>query len=99
MDFIDGLPNSRGKSTIFVIVDRLSKYAHFLTLSHPYTTVGVAQVFFDNVFKLHGMPKSIVCDRDPTFTSQFWKDFLIFKAPVLISVRHTTLKRMGKPKW
>jgi len=74
MDFIDGLPNSRGKTTIFVVVDRLSKYAHFLAICHPYTAVSIAQVFFENVFKLHGMPKSIVCDRDPAFTSNFWKE-------------------------
>jgi hypothetical protein len=74
MDFIEGLPNSRGKSTIFVVVDRLSKYAHFTTINHPYMAVSVCQVFFENIFKLHGMPKSIVCDRDSTFTSQFWTE-------------------------
>ena len=62
------------KSTILVVVDRLSKYAHFIPLSHPYTIVSVARIFFDNIFKLHGMPKSIVCDRDPTFTYAFWKE-------------------------
>lgn len=46
MDFIDGLPTSRGKSTIFVIVDRLSKYAHFIPISHPYRATGVALFFF-----------------------------------------------------
>jgi hypothetical protein len=74
MDFVDGLPNSRGKTTIFVVVDRLSKYAHFVAISHPYSAISVAQVFFENIFKLHGMPKSIVCDRDPAFTSHFWKE-------------------------
>ncbi|KAL5851900.1 hypothetical protein ACOSQ3_007018 [Xanthoceras sorbifolium] len=74
MDFIDGLPFSYGKSTIFVVVDRLSKYAHFTSISHPYTTVGIVKVFFDNIFRLHGIPRSIVCDRDPTFTSAFWKE-------------------------
>ena len=72
--FIDGLPSSKGKSTIYVVVDRLSKYAHFIPISHPYTAVTVAQIFFDQVFRLHGMPQSIVCDRDPTFTSAFWKE-------------------------
>ena len=74
MDFIEGLPKSGGKSVIFVVVDRLSKYAHFFSLAHPYTAPIVAQVFLDHIFRLHGMPASIVCDRDPTFTSIFWKE-------------------------
>jgi hypothetical protein len=74
MDFVDGLPNSRGKTMVFVVVDCLSKYAHFVAISHPYTAMSVAQVFFENIFKLNGMPKSIVCDRDPAFTSHFWKE-------------------------
>jgi hypothetical protein len=74
MDFVEGLPSSQGKTTIFVIVDRLSKYAHFVAISHSYTAVSIAQVFFENIFKLHGLPKSIVCDRDPAFTSRFWTE-------------------------
>ncbi|KAJ8760770.1 hypothetical protein K2173_018849 [Erythroxylum novogranatense] len=52
MDFIDGLPISRGKSTIFVVVDRLSKYAHFVPISHPYATATISQIFFENIFWL-----------------------------------------------
>lgn len=74
MDFIEGFPVSNGKITILVVVDRLSKYAHFLSLSHPYRAVVVARLFFDNIFKLHGLPKSIVCDQDPTFSSTFWRE-------------------------
>lgn len=74
MDYIDALPNSKGKTTIFVVVDRLSKYSHFIPISHPYIAASIAQVFFEQVFKLYGMPKSIVCDRDSTFTSLFWKE-------------------------
>jgi hypothetical protein len=74
MDFIVGLPKSGNKSVIMVVVDLLSKYAHFCALQHPFTTSTVAQLFMDQVFKLHGMPHSIVFYRDPTFTSNFWQE-------------------------
>ena len=74
MDFIIGLPKSGNKSVIMVVVDHLSKYAHFCTLQHPFTTYMVAQIFMDKVFKFHGMLHSIVSDRDPTFTNNFWQE-------------------------
>lgn len=74
MDFIEGLPSSNGKNTILVVVDRLSKSAHFLPLAHPFTTKMVAEKFV-GVVKLHGMPKSIISDRDPVFISHFWREF------------------------
>jgi hypothetical protein len=74
MDFIEGFPKIGGKSVILTVVDRFSKYAHFIPLSHPYSASSVAKVFFDNVVRLHGIPCSIVSDRDPVFTSNFWTD-------------------------
>jgi hypothetical protein len=76
MDFIDGLPKSYGRTTIFVVVARFSKYDHFTPLKHPYTAPQVAQTFFEVIFLLHGIPTSIVCDRDPVFTGIFWRELL-----------------------
>jgi hypothetical protein len=71
MDFIKGLPKSEGYTVIMVIVDRLNKYAHFIPVKHPYTASSIAQLFLDNIVKLHGMPQSIVLDRDTIFVSFF----------------------------
>lgn len=74
MDFVEGFPKVHGKSAILTVVDRFSKYTHFLALAHPYTASSVARIFFDEVVRLHGMPSSIVSDRDPIFTSNFWTE-------------------------
>ena len=56
MDFIEGLPKSMGKDVVFVVVDRMSKYVHFMSLTHPFLALDVVQSYLDNVFKLHNMP-------------------------------------------
>lgn len=73
LDFIEGLPKSHNKSVILVVVDRLSKYAHFVSLVHPYTAATVAQLFLDHIYKLHGLPQTIVSDKDVVFMSKFWQ--------------------------
>jgi hypothetical protein len=74
MDFIEGLPKSEGKEVILVVVDRFSKYAHLIALAHPYSALTVTKVFMEHVYKLHGMPATIVSDRGSIFLSQFWKE-------------------------
>lgn len=74
LDFIEGLPVSSTYNCILVVVDKFSKYAHFLKLRHPFTALKVAQLYLDNVYKLHGMPLALVSDRDRVFTSHFWQE-------------------------
>jgi hypothetical protein len=73
MDFIEALPKVGGKSVILTMVDRLSKYAHFIPLAYPYSATTEAQNFFSKIVRLHGLPRSIVNDRDVVLTSKFWQ--------------------------
>ena len=74
MDFIEGLPKFEGFEVILVVVDRLTKYVHFLPLSHPFIVAKVAAAFMQGVFKLHGMSKSIVNDKGAVFIANFWQE-------------------------
>lgn len=73
MDFITGLPKSKGFKVIWVVVDRFSRYAHFIALTHPISAKGLAHTFFEHIYRLHGLPESIVSDIDIIFLSEFWQ--------------------------
>lgn len=89
MDFIEGLPLSEGSNAILVIVNRFTKYNHFIPLRHPFTAQGVAKLVLDNVVKHHGVPKSIVSDRDRIFTSVFWKNlFSLMQTKLMLSTSY-----------
>ncbi|KAF5763515.1 putative nucleotidyltransferase, Ribonuclease H [Helianthus annuus] len=74
MDFITALPPSHGKTVIMVVVDRLSKYGHFIALPSSFTSSTVASIFVSEIIRLHGVPLNIVSDRDPRFMSDLWKE-------------------------
>lgn len=71
MDFINGLPASGHYNSILVVIDKYTKYGHFIPMHHPFTAQKVAEAFVDNVYKLHGLPQHFISDRDPIFTSHF----------------------------
>lgn len=74
LDFVEGLPQSGQYNCLLIVVDRFSKYGHFIPLSHPYTASKVASLFVRHIYTLHSLPETIVSDRDPVFTSHFWQE-------------------------
>ncbi|CAN6458177.1 unnamed protein product [Victoria cruziana] len=76
MDFVEALLRSEGMETILVVVDRLTKHAHFVPLPRKYNASVTAEAFQRSIGRLHGMPQTIVCDRDSIFVSSFWREFM-----------------------
>ena len=64
---------------IMVVVDRLSKYGHFVAVKHSYSAKTIAELFVKEIARLHSVPRSIVSDRDPIFTNQFWVEYFCFQ--------------------
>jgi len=72
MDFIVSLPPVQGLSIVMVVMDLLSKFAHFITMKHDYNSQSIANSFISNIVKMHGMPCSTASGRDNIFMSHFW---------------------------
>ena len=76
MDFVTHLPRtSHRHDAVWVIVDRLTKSAHFLAVRMTFTLEEFCRLYIREIIRLHGVPVSIVSDRDPRFTTHFWKSF------------------------
>ena len=76
MDFVTHLPRtSQGHDAVWVIVDRLTKLAHFLVMQMTFTLEEFCKLYIREIFRLHGVPMSTVSDQDSRFTAYFWKSF------------------------
>ena len=101
MDFITGLPKyQHGHDSIWVIIDRLTKVAHFIPVKTTFHGTQLADLYISRFVSLHGVPKRIVSDRGTQFTSRFWKSLLELKpsGQTCLSVPLTTHRPEVKPK-
>ncbi|CAI7900352.1 unnamed protein product [Closterium sp. NIES-54] len=77
LNFITGLPStSRGHDSILVVIDKFSKMGHFIPTNATATAEATARLFFDRIITIHGIPATLISDRDPKFTSKFWKELM-----------------------
>jgi hypothetical protein len=89
MDFIEGLPKSGYANCILVMVDKFSKYSHFVPLLHPFIATKVAKAFLHNVYKLHGLLVAIISDRDKFFLNHCWQElFKLAGVKLLMSLAY-----------
>ena len=99
MDFVVSLPRSpRGNNAIWVIVDLLTKSAHFLPFRVGQSTEALAEKYMQEVVRLHGVPVSIISDRDSRFVSRFWGSLQRSLGSKLKSARHSILRLMANQK-
>jgi hypothetical protein len=86
MDFITDLPSSKAFDSIFVVVDRLTKMAHFMPNNKTITGEVTTRLFMDNIYKYHGLPNDIISNRGSQFTLKFWQSlFKILEVKIKLS--------------
>ena len=78
LDFIIGLPKTQKKNDlIMVVIDKLSKSAHFIPMKSTYKTINIVEFFMKEIFRLHGISKMVIFDRDVKFMSKLWKELFV----------------------
>jgi hypothetical protein len=99
MDFIVGLPNTSQKhDSIWVIVDRLTKTAHFIPVHTTYNAKRYAEIYLDRIVCLHGVPKTIISDRSTQFIARYWEQLQESLSSKLIRSSAYHPRPMAKPK-
>jgi hypothetical protein len=90
MDFITGLPKSaRHNDAIMVVLEKLSKCAHFIPVKSTCNEIDIVKIFMKDIFRLHGMPREIVSNRDTNFASRFWKSLMAgFETKLLFTIAY-----------
>jgi hypothetical protein len=90
MDFIIGLPiSTKQNNDIMVVVEKLSKATHFIPINSTCKEIDISNIFMKEIFRLHGMPKEIISDRDTKFTSNFWKSLFVgFETKMIFSTSY-----------
>ena len=97
MDFIVGLPQTpNGYESIWVVVDRLTKSAHFISVNTRYSAKKYAELYINRILCLHGVPKTIISDRGTQFVARFWEQLHASLGPILFAALHIILKPMSK---
>ena len=90
MDFITGLPKRKKKNdSILIVIDKMSKEAHFIPMKSTYKAMNIADIFLKEIFRLHGIPKAIILDRDVKFTGNFLRSlFSILETQLNFSIAY-----------